>query len=181
MNILRLLVPASIGLLAAVAGAADLRPAGAFIEGGLAQHEAYSVTAGLLWPWSWRRSLGQAELSGITEAYVSQWSAKGATTERHNYTQIGVVPVIRVRPDAGRSPWFLEGGIGLSAMDRLYRNQARQFSTSFNFADVVGIGHSFGADRRREVSLRISHFSNAGIKEPNPGETFLQLRYAMMF
>jgi len=47
--------------------------------------------------------------------------------------------------------------------------------------DVAGVGRSFGADRRRELSLRLSHSSNAGIKEPNPGETFLQLRYAVKF
>jgi hypothetical protein len=31
------------------------------------------------------------------------------------------------------------------------------------------------------VGLRLSHVSNAGIKEPNPGENFLQLRYARSF
>jgi lipid A 3-O-deacylase len=27
----------------------------------------------------------------------------------------------------------------------------------------------------------VQHFSNAGIKKPNPGETFLRLRYAYRF
>jgi len=30
-------------------------------------------------------------------------------------------------------------------------------------------------------SLRVQHFSNAGIKEPNPGETFYKVRYAYRF
>jgi lipid A 3-O-deacylase len=42
----------------------------------------------------------------------------------------------------------------------------------------VAIGRRFGASKEHEVMLRLQHFSNAGIKHPNPGEDFLQLRYA---
>jgi len=31
------------------------------------------------------------------------------------------------------------------------------------------------------VALRIQHFSNAGLSEPNPGANFVQLRYAYTF
>ncbi len=180
MKPLRFLLPASIAAFSLGAAAADLRPAGAFVEGGVAQQSTYNVTAGLWWPWAWRREFGHTELSGMTEAYVSQWSARGES-QRHGFTQIGLVPVVRMGLDGGRSPWFLEGGIGLSYMDRLYRRQHKEFSTRFNFVDIVGVGRSLDAQRRREVSLRISHVSNGGIKEPNPGETFLQLRYAFLF
>ncbi|HEX9718849.1 MAG TPA: acyloxyacyl hydrolase [Ramlibacter sp.] len=180
MNIKRLLIPAVAAALSLGACAADLRPAGAFVQGGLADHRTYSVTAGLVWPWSWRRDFGTAQVSGITEAYVSHWSGRGAT-ERQSFTQLGLVPLLRLRMDGGRSPWFLEGGIGISVMDRKFRTQDKEFSTAFNFVDVIGVGRSIGADRRQELSLRISHISNAGITKPNPGEEFLQLRYAMMF
>jgi len=180
MNTPPLLLSAALAALSLGAAAADLRPAGAFVEAGLAQQSAYSATAGLLWPWAWRREFGHTELSGVTEAYVSHWSARGES-RRHDFTQIGVVPVVRMGLDGGRSPWFLEGGIGLSYLDSLYRRQQKQFSTRFNFVDVVGVGRSLDASRRREVSLRISHISNGGIKEPNPGENFVQLRYAFLF
>jgi hypothetical protein len=180
MNTARFLLSASIATLSLGAAAADLRPAGVFVEGGVAQQSGYSLTAGLLWPWSWRRDFGHTELSGVTEAYVSHWSARGES-QRHGFTQVGLLPVIRMRLDAGRSPWFLEGGIGLSYMDNLYRRQNKEFSTRFNFVDVVGVGRNLDPDRRREVSLRFSHISNGGIKEPNPGENFLQLRYAFLF
>lgn len=180
MNTPRILLSATVALVSFAAGAVDLRPTGAFVEAGVAKHSAYSVTAGVLWPWSWRRDFGHTELSGVTEAYVSQWSARGAS-ERHGFTQLGLLPVVRMRLDGGSSPWFLEGGIGVSYMDNLYRSTNKEFSTRFNFMDVVGVGRSLGPDRRREVSLRFSHISNGGIKEPNPGENFLQLRYAFMF
>lgn len=174
------MLSASIAALSVGAAAADLWPAGAFVEGGVARQDAYSVTAGLLWPWAWRREFGRTELGGVTEAYLSHWSAPGES-QRQSFTQVGLLPVIRMRPDGGRSRWFVEGGIGLSYMDNRYRRRHKEFSTRFNFVDVVGIGLSLDADRRREVSLRISHISNGGIKEPNPGENFVQLRYGFLF
>lgn len=180
MDIKRLLIAAAAAALSLSAGAVDLRPVGAFSQGGLAENHGYSVTAGLLWPWAWRRDVGTIQVTGLNEAYVSHWNARG-DTRRQAFTQLGVLPLLRLRFDSGRSAWFVEGGIGASVMDRSYRSQSRQFSTAFNFVDVAGVGRSFGADRRRELGLRISHISNGGIKKPNPGENFLQLRYAVMF
>ncbi len=180
MDIRGISIAAAAAVVSVGGWAAGLRPEGAFVDGAVARHSAYSITAGLLWPWSWRRDFAGAEVTGLTEAYVSHWNAKGAT-DRQTYTQAGVVPLLRLRFDEGRSAWFVEGGIGASIMDRIYRTADRQFSTSFNFVDVVGVGRSFGPGRRQELSLRLSHVSNAGLKQPNPGENFLHLRYAVMF
>jgi lipid A 3-O-deacylase len=180
MNIKPLLIAAAAATVSFGASALDLRPEGAFVQGGLAEHRAYSVTAGVLWPWSWRRDFGRTQLTGLTEAYVSHWSARGET-QRQSFTQIGLLPLVRMRLNGGLSPWFFEGGIGVSVMDRKYRSGSREFSTAFNFVDVVGVGRNFGAGDRHELGLRINHVSNAGIKKPNPGETFLQLRYAVRF
>jgi lipid A 3-O-deacylase len=180
MNTKRLFIVASIAALPVSVLAADLRPAGYFVQGGLAERQTYSLTAGLLWPWSWRRDFGRTELTGLTEGFVSYWNARGVDG-RQSFTQIGVLPVLRMRFDGGRSDWFIEGGIGVSLMDRTYRTSVKEFSTTGNFVDVVGVGRTFGGDRRRELSLRFAHISNANIKKPNPGEEFLQLRYAVMF
>jgi lipid A 3-O-deacylase len=180
MNTKRLLIPTVAAAMSLGVCAADLRPAGAFVQGALAENHTYSITAGVLWPWSWQREFGTAQASGITEAFVSHWSGRG-TTQRQSFTQLGLVPLLRLRKDGGRSPWFLEGGIGISVMDRTFRTQDKEFSTRFNFVDVVGVGRSLGPDRRRELSLRVTHISNGGLKKPNPGENFLQLRYTVMF
>lgn len=180
MNTPRLLMLACTGALSLSAHAIDLFPSGAFVQGGIADHGTYSATAGLLWPWSWRREALGGEFSGMTEIYASYWSGRGATG-RQGFTQVGVVPMLRYRFSRGRSDWFLEAGIGVSGMDSLYRNTDKQFSSSFNFVDVLALGRSFGEGRRQELSLRATHYSNAGIKRPNPGENFLQLRYAALF
>ncbi|RYG65377.1 acyloxyacyl hydrolase, partial [bacterium] len=35
-----------------------------------------------------------------------------------------------------------------------------------------------GYEGNSEIALRIEHFSNASIQKPNPGQNFVQLRYA---
>jgi opacity protein-like surface antigen len=167
--------------LGTTAAGAQGAPATAFIaEGGVTKHGTYSVTAGVAWPSWWRREALGGEWTAFTELFASHWSAK-LEARREALTQLGVVPVLRYRFDAGRSAWFTEGGIGLTYLDRLYQTDHKRFSTRFNFQDTIGVGRSFGARREHEVSLRFTHVSNAGIKEPNPGENFLQLRYARQF
>ena len=39
-------------------------------------------------------------------------------------------------------------------------------------------GWTLGDRKDQEIALRVQHFSNAGIKHPNPGEYFVQLRYS---
>lgn len=160
--------------------AMDLAPRGAFAAAGVAARGTDSLTVGAVWPWAWRRPAGGGELTAITEAYVSYWKARAAVG-RQSFTQIGLVPLVRWRPDQGRSAWFGEAGIGVSTMDRLYNTPSKQFSTRFNFVDTIGVGRSFGAQRQHELGLRVVHMSNASIKRPNPGENFLQVRYAVMF
>jgi lipid A 3-O-deacylase len=177
----RILIALMLGASgAASAQAADWRPQGAFVEAGVAPHATYKVTAGLVWPWSWRGSWHTAQLTGTTEAYLSEWSAQDFG-QRRTFTQVGLLPLVRLRFRGGASPWFVEGGIGVSLMSPLYRTSTRTFSTSFNFVDTLGIGRSLDAQHRHELSLRLQHFSNADIKRPNPGENFLQLRYAVAF
>lgn len=164
------------------ADAMDWAPAGFFIaEGGVTVHGTLSVTAGVAWPWQWTHAWRGGEWTASTELFVSHWSAKQPGGGRAAFTQVGLAPLFRYRFERGRSPVFAEGGVGVSYIDGLYTTDRKQFSTRFNFYDVVGIGMNFGAHGEHEIGLRFSHVSNAGIKHPNPGENFLQLRYARRF
>jgi len=89
---------------------------------------------------------------------------------------LGLTPMLRAMPAAaGQGHWFIEGGEGIAVSDGRYASGDRFFSTRFNFVTNVGAGWVWG--RSHEVSLRIAHASNAGIRQPNPGENLLQLRY----
>jgi hypothetical protein len=162
------------------AQALDLRPGGAFVQGGLGVH-THSVSAGAIWPWAWKHNGWGGEWSGQTEVFVSHWRADDFGGGHQGFTQIGVSPMLRLRFDQGRSAWFVEAGIGLTTLDKDYRTPHREFATRFNFIDSVAVGRNFGASGQHELSLRAVHVSNANIKRPNPGEDFLVLRYARRF
>ena len=167
---------------AAPARALDLGPGKMFIaEAGAAKHGTQSLTVGAAWPWDWRTNWGSTEVTGATEAFISHWRADAIGGGSQSYTQLGLLPVLRLRFSQGQSPWFVEGGIGVTWMDKRYRIPEREFSSTGNFIDGLGVGRNFGADGRHEVGLRIAHISNANIKKPNPGEDFIQLRYAVKF
>lgn len=155
----------------------------AYAEAGFAQAHTRSLALGLNLPWDWEGRLLGGRLTAHWDAYLSQWrtDSAGHAGQRESLTQAALVPVLRLRFDEGRSPWFIEGGIGVSVMDVRYRIPGKAFSTRFNFADHQSIGLSFGPQRRHELVLSVKHVSNAGIKKPNPGEDFIQIRYAVAF
>ena len=163
------------------AAADGWRPSGYVVQAGAGDSRTWNASVGLTWPWAWKTSLLGTELGGVTEAYVAHWDAPGAGGGRRGFTQLALVPVFRFRFEQGRSPWFAEAGVGLSAMDQHFVTPDKQFTTSFNFVDVVGVGRSFGVARGQELGLRLQHVSNAGIRVPNPGQNFVQLRYAAAF
>lgn len=132
-------------------------------------------------PWVSFEATRSGPWSSYGDFFVSNWRAEQSTVGRSNYLQLGAVAMFRYRFAEGASPWFVEGGIGATLMNHVYKTSDRQFSTAFQFTEALGIGRSFGDHGQQEISLRVQHFSNGGIKEPNPGETFAKLRYAYHF
>lgn len=68
------------------------------------------------------------------------------------------------------------GGIGGNFLLPIYRSGTKRFSTAFKFGDRLAIGRRFGDGGRHELAFRFQHCSNAGIRHPNLGEDFLQIR-----
>jgi lipid A 3-O-deacylase len=169
--------------LAQSAPAADgLAPSKLFVQAGVAE-QAQMLVFGAVWDWRWQRPLSGGLITGYWELSFGRWSSQegpGGSSSAW-VTQLGVTPVLRWYPGAGTSRWFVEAGIGANVLAPIYRSRDKRFSTEFNFGDHLAVGGQLGADQRHEVSLRLQHFSNAGIKQPNPGENFLQLRYAVRY
>jgi hypothetical protein len=158
---------------------AALKPRAFFAQLGIAD-EVTAGTAGLIW------NLGKDGLnerwSVYLEGSVSRWQSRGGHATDHGVlAQLALIPVVRYRFDEGRAPWFVEGGIGATVTSSVYRNLDKHFSTAFNFGDHLGVGYAFGPAHKDEIVLRAEHFSNGGIKQPNPGQNFLELRYVHRF
>jgi len=166
----------------AAAGAEELRgliPDAVFTQIGIAD-EVTMGTVGVTW--NLKEDLNHARWGVYLETSLSRWQSRGGHPSSHGaLTQIALIPVVRYRFSEGSSPWFVEGGIGATATSSIYRSNETRFSTSFNFGDHLGAGYSFGSERTNEVALRAEHFSNGGIKKPNPGKNFMELRYTHQF
>lgn len=159
-------------------------PRRVFIDGARAAGDVGLASVGVQWPWAWRRDLLGGELTGHWDAHIAHWRVPSGTAVpggRRHWAQLALVPTLRWRWDGGRSAWFVEGGIGLSAMDGHYATRHKAFSTRFNFTDHQGVGFNFGAHRQHELMLLVRHVSNGGIRKPNPGEDFVQVRYSHAF
>ena len=158
-------------------------PTRAFVQLGVAEH-ANAAVVGLTWDWSWHKDVGWGRLTGYWDVSFGRWASDGAdgTTSSHAWvTQVGITPVVRLHPGGPGPGWYVEGGIGANVLLPIYRTGDKRFSTKFNFGDHLAVGRTFGDRGEHDVAVRLQHFSNAGIKEPNPGENFLQLRYSRRF
>lgn len=166
---------------------ADAQPAdplatpSVYLQTAVATHGTDALTLGATVPWSsWESTLWGSQVRGYWDISVSRWTADGPGGRFHT-NLLGVTPSFRLVPDAGRSRWFYDVGVGATLASRRYVTLYKAFSTRFNFASHLGVGLALGAQRQHELQLRLEHVSNAGLKEPNPGENLVQLRYALHF
>lgn len=181
--------PALWGLAVA---AASLAPAGAlaeeltspygvFVEGGISD-DSRSVVAGVAWTWVQPSKWGAGHASGYLETSVGEWAChRTAGQDYHGCsTQIGLTPVVRYAP-AWWAHWYMELGIGVDVILPAWKTDKRRFGSEFNFGDHIGLGRKLGDDGRDEIELRAEHYSNGGIRNPNPGENWFQLRWMHWF
>ncbi|WP_436289524.1 acyloxyacyl hydrolase [Variovorax paradoxus] len=154
-----------------------ITPDAIYTQGG-AGTEVRSLGIGITWDVPWQRSTSWGLLTSHLDFSLGGWRTTGVDTfnGRRTVTQIGLTPVFRLWLQDS-SKYFLEAGIGTNIISPHYQNREKRFSTSFNFGDHIAIGLRFGPNGRDELTLRLQHFSNAGIKHPNPGENFIQVRY----
>lgn len=128
----------------------------------------------------WLQGNGR-HLGGYLDFSLAQWRGtayRGVSGEHQNITSIGVTPVLRYQADDGKG-WYAEGGIGANLMSQVYNNGGKRLSTAFEFGDHVGVGYVF--DNKWDVALKLQHFSNASIKEPNDGVNFVVLKVGRAF
>lgn len=157
------------------------RPASVlFVEGGALAHDASALALGLHRPWSQRLPpLRGVRWSGATDwSVVRGWlPALRSQMRRREFTQLLVVPVLRWELSEVPSPWYVEAGLGLSVLDRRYQLRQTPQASRWNFEEVLAVGYRVGPGH--EISLRLSHFSNAGLRRPNPGGERLMVRWTV--
>ena len=117
---------------------------------------------------------GGSRLDLVGELGVAYWHADGSRSPVSAW-QISATPFLRW---TWSDRYYIEAGIGATAFSRT-RFANKNISTAFQFGDHIGIGMHVSDNSR--LSLRFSHYSNAGIKRPNPGLNILQLNYSYQY
>ncbi|HEY5899869.1 MAG TPA: acyloxyacyl hydrolase [Burkholderiales bacterium] len=98
-------------------------------------------------------------------------SAGGWHSDLGTVHDVGLTPVFRYAgADHGV---FYEAAIGFHVLSDSHINSDLGFSTRFQFGDHLAVGYRFEG---YDLSLRLQHLSNGGMRNPNPGINFLELR-----
>ncbi len=171
-----------LGVLLALTGAgAQAEGIDWSLVGGVGQDRVSKL--GVIAAWERAEPLWQGvewQLKLRHEVEVARWNAPRGK----DLFEAGYSPVFRFqRPMGvgGSSKVYVEAAIGARLMSGRDLAPFRRFSTAFQFSDVLGTGVIWGSQGQSSLGLRVQHLSNARIKRPNPGITFLELRYSHRF
>jgi hypothetical protein len=135
--------------------------------------------------WDWKKRLvemGSWNLGGYWETTFGYWDNNSFGRSGDSIFDVGVTPVLRLQPNnlAGTSV-YAELGVGVHLLSRTSVSPQRQFGSAFQFGDHVGAGLRFGEKGQYDIGYRYQHLSNAGIKGPNQGINYHQLRLQYHF
>jgi lipid A 3-O-deacylase len=120
-------------------------------------------------------------IGGYWDLTVADWHGtryRNLRGDTENILDLGLTPVFRFQRQGRVGPYF-EAAIGANLLSKLYDNNGRMLSTRFEFGDSVGFGYQFtdGWD----AGIKLQHFSNGGIEEPNSGVNYVFARIAKRF
>jgi lipid A 3-O-deacylase len=134
------------------------------------------------WKWArhWNFSNG-AHVGGYWDLSLAQWRGnrfQNMPGRKQDITSIGITPVFRLQNETLKG-FYGEAGIGAHYLSALYNNNDSRLSTRFQFGDHIGVGYVF--ENNLDLGLKIQHFSNGGIKNPNSGVNFAVVRVSYPF
>jgi lipid A 3-O-deacylase len=123
----------------------------------------------------WTHDLAHSKIDVVLEASAGQVTGPSGSAHR-SLTHLGLTPFARwwFAPDTA-----MEFGIGANVFSGTYLG-SKHISTAYQFGDSIGLLHRV-AGTPWTLGARFTHYSNADIKRPNPGQDYLQLRVGYSF
>lgn len=163
-------------LLAGLSSTAHADQFGIQLAGGIADHDVGKGDLGFVWNPGLRWwALGGYHFELVGEAHVAYWDICESGANRSNIWEFGVTPVFRLVKSSGWLRPYIEAGIGVRMLSHVRETANRTLSSSFQFADMVGVGAQLGEGQNYRIGFRFQHLSNAGIEHPNPGINFSEI------
>lgn len=159
---------------------ARLVPEATFLQIGKGD-STHTFIAGLQWLGERRLRVSEAAIARLyLEIAAGRWQS-GRPDERGSWwvSQATLAPAARI--EFASSPVYVDAGVGPSWVAPLYQNGRKRFSTKFNFRSHLAVGARLPGPVEHDLSLRLEHLSNAGIRRPNPGVNLFAVRYTRRF
>lgn len=104
---------------------------------------------------------------------VAYWRGTERPSDHESLWEVSATPTLMwMGPAVGAATLFTELGVGVSGISETRLNRDRQFATTFQFNEHLGVGLAFGEKRKYEVAAYVRHVSNGSIKQQNDGDTF---------
>ncbi|WP_434666739.1 acyloxyacyl hydrolase [Paraburkholderia sp. A3BS-1L] len=152
------------------------------VAGGVADHGVRKTDLGVVWDpgLSWW-PIGDWHFAMVAEAHAAYWEVRESQAVNPAIWEFGVTPVFRFIRSSGWFRPYVEAGVGVRMLSHVRETQDRTLSSSFQFADMVGIGAQFGAHQHYLAGVRFQHLSNAGLEHPNPGINFSEIYFQYNF
>jgi lipid A 3-O-deacylase len=138
---------------------------------------------GLQWDWNKKWfDTGSWHLGGYWDASLGYWDNDSPGKTNSSLADIGFTPVFRFQSNnrTGLSP-YVEAAVGIHFLSKTSVSTQRSFGSSFQFGDHLGLGLRFGDKGQYDVGYRYQHLSNAGLKDPNQGINYNQVRFQYYF
>lgn len=168
-------IPLAASAVIALCGMQGAQAMSVSVEAGMSSESTMVYRLGAQWDFNkswWQTDTGR--LTGYWDAAYAYWDGK----DRSTVHSISVSPMF-VYEFAGDSVKpYIEAGIGVAGFSES-SYEGRDFGSAFAFEDRIGAGVRF-ADGQ-QVGIRASHYSNAGIKQPNDGLESVTLHYRTSF
>lgn len=123
--------------------------------------------------WTYRFE-GSSRLDLLGELGAAYWHANGSRDPGSAW-QLSATPFLRW---TWSDRYYVEAGVGATVFSRTHFAD-KDISTAFQFGDHIGVGMHI--NERSRLSLHYSHYSNAGIKRPNPGLNVIQLNFSYQY
>lgn len=120
------------------------------------------------------------KISVYFETSINFWEY-GATNQHDTNFVLAISPVIQypIGKFSDKDIYF-EFGIGLSTLDDT-TFAGKDVGGHFQFEDRLGLMTRFGKNDEHQVALRYFHYSNGGLKSPNPGLDYIAFSYMRYF
>ena len=135
--------------------------------------------------WNWDKQWftgGDWLVTGYWEASLGSWRGRSAAGNNQTITDASITPVFRLQQkNPGEFAPYAEAAIGFHLITPTFIYANRNFGSAFQFGDHIGVGARFGDRRQFDLGYRFQHLSNGGIKKPNQGISFNQIRFAYHF